>query len=159
MKQRGPDGIILISNIVNSVVSEPSEAGVIVNSIIDAFRGDLEPLRANLKKYPNLALATDLTETKVSKEYALLHMAVDLADYDISKMLIESGANVNSKLTAATLLTPLSIAARNFDIKLIKLLLNNGASLNLANYMGQTVLNNMIYRVYPEFIEGPGTSV
>ena len=65
-----------------------------------------------------------------------LHAAVGSAFVNITKMLIEVGAEVNVFQSSRT--TPLHLASQNGDIELIILLLEHGAHVEAKNDMGKT---------------------
>lgn len=67
-----------------------------------------------------------------------LHSACAISNYDIAKILIEKGANVNAKQIQGV--TPLHSAAHNGQAKLVKLLLKNGAEINSKMDDGKTPL-------------------
>lgn len=59
-----------------------------------------------------------------------IHSAVSARNYNITRMLIDAGANVNVVQQAG--FTPLHAAAQQGDIELIILLLENGAEVDIA---------------------------
>lgn len=63
--------------------------------------------------------------------YTPLLNATCIGNYEISKLLIEKGADVNHANKVGG--TPLSISADNGDHKIVKLLLENGASSTINN--------------------------
>jgi ankyrin repeat protein len=68
-----------------------------------------------------------------------LHSAVARNHYEISKLLISKGADVNGKQQGG--FTPLHEAAQNGNLRIATLLLNSGAKLNIKNEDGKTPLD------------------
>ena len=61
--------------------------------------------------------------------WTALHISVNESHFQFTTLLLEYGANVNSR-TESTGWTPLHAAAKNDDVKLVKLLLQHGANKN-----------------------------
>jgi hypothetical protein len=68
-----------------------------------------------------------------------LHQAAYYQRLHIAEFLIKNGADVNAK-GGRNNFTPLFISASNGDLKFVKLLLNNGASINITDDLKKTPL-------------------
>lgn len=73
-------------------------------------------------------------------ELTALHLAVELENEQIIKLLLEAGAKVN-KSTLDLKLTPLHIAVRNGSTPIADCLLANGADINCKNKIDHTPLH------------------
>lgn len=69
---------------------------------------------------------------------APLHSACAISNFEIVRLLIRAGANVNAKQVQDV--TPLHSAAHNGQTELAKLLIDNGADVNAKMESGQTPL-------------------
>lgn len=97
-----------------------------------------------LLAFTNVTVASEATVVSkfglVKKDYGNntpLAIAIMKGDTETVKKFIEYGANVNEKSND---MTPLMIAARYNRVDIIKLLLENGASLKTVNEKGLTAL-------------------
>ena len=79
-----------------------------------------------------------LHATNPSKVNAL-HSAVARSNYELSKLLVDAGVNVNATQTQNV--TPLHSAAHNGNLQLVKLLVENGAKINLKMDNGMTAID------------------
>lgn len=68
---------------------------------------------------------------------------IQMGNYNAVKALIETGEDVNKKSTG---LTPLMFAARHNKAKIVKLLLTNGAKLNIKSDKGNMTALDMAKR-------------
>lgn len=68
---------------------------------------------------------------------------IQMGNYNAVKALIETGEDVNKKSTG---LTPLMFAARHNKAKVVKLLLTNGAKLNIKSDKGNMTALDMAKR-------------
>ena len=96
-----------------------------------AEQGDLKTVRSLVQKSDvNLAQGDGMTA---------LHWAAYQGNLEMTRVLIQAGANLNAanRLKA---LTPLLIAAQAGDAAMLDLLLKSGADANLANALGTTPL-------------------
>lgn len=74
-----------------------------------------------------------------SENFAPIHAAIGQGDYEITKILVSAGANVNAK--SKQFGTPLMLAATLGYSKLVNLLLSSGADVNLTDRNGATALH------------------
>ena len=85
-------------------------------------------------------------ETVVNEDgWTALLLAVDRGDYNLTEQLLQAGAKVNVQLKNGN--TPLHLAAIHDNDKIIKLLLQHKAKINIfSNEKGATPLYNAAYR-------------
>lgn len=76
-------------------------------------------------------------ETEYSTNVNDFCKLIQVGDYESVKSMIEEGIDVNKKSTG---LTPLMFAARHNKVKIVKLLIENGAKLKLRSTKGYTAL-------------------
>ena len=74
-----------------------------------------------------------------SKEFTLLHFAANFGDTNVTKLLLEEGANIDIKDQNKN--TPLHLAASNGHTDIAKLLLEKGSDLSVVNKEGNTSLH------------------
>ncbi|WP_020531549.1 ankyrin repeat domain-containing protein [Flexithrix dorotheae] len=98
-----------------------------------AFFGFFDLVKLLLAKGADPNLASN-NQFKV----APIHSACAISSYEIAKLLIENGANVNARQMQGV--TPLHSAAHNGEAEIVKLLLENGAKVNAKLETGQTAL-------------------
>ncbi|HTE31364.1 MAG TPA: ankyrin repeat domain-containing protein [Chryseolinea sp.] len=139
--------------------------------------GDLQTLKKHLKKSPDLlnAFAPDgftclglsvyfgnanIVEYLISKgadvniasnnafKVAPIHSACAISDYNITELLLRSGANVNARQQQG--ITSLHSAAHNGQTKLAELLIDNGADINAKTDSGQTPLAMALEKNFAE---------
>ncbi|HBL98179.1 TPA: hypothetical protein DDZ86_00880 [Candidatus Dependentiae bacterium] len=71
--------------------------------------------------------------------YTLFHQACEMGDYNLVKLLIERGVNVNIKNFTGW--TPLHVAAKKGCFGIVKLLLERGANVNIESFTNWTPLH------------------
>lgn len=95
-----------------------------------------------LLTFTNVALASDAkaTSTTITSTYigTPLCMAISKGDVEIVKKFIEYGADVHQMSNG---MTPLMYAARYNNVEILKLLVANGAKLNVKDEKGNTALD------------------
>jgi len=107
-------------------------------------------VRKNIKLInQHLASGTDVNSTNIDKELlgpkkhlagaSPLILAINLGYYEIIKMLISEGADVNAKTNKK--LTALMISAGITDLQVVQLLIKNGANINAKGRGGITALH------------------
>ena len=79
---------------------------------------------------------------------APIHSACSISNYEIAELLINNGANVNSRQLQSY--TPLHSTAHNGKVELSKLLLKNGADVNAKADDGKTPLSMALERGFKE---------
>ena len=67
------------------------------------------------------------------EDQTALHLAVENGHYDVTRLLIDKGTNVNC--VKSNLITPLHLATRNGHIEIVKLLLNCNANIEAKTTM------------------------
>ena len=98
-----------------------------------SFFGHLSLVKLLLDKGANPNIASN-NQFKV----APIHSACAISNYEIAKLLIQHGADVDAKQMQGN--TPLHSAAHNGQTTLATLLLDNGADINARNDKGETPL-------------------
>lgn len=88
----------------------------------------------------NLLKKYSIVNTQNQKKETPLFHAVRNGKHKIIKLLLNKGADVNGKITAA-LLTPLMVAARSNDVEAIKILLEGGAKIDAVDKSGNTAFH------------------
>mmetsp|Transcript_8714 Transcript_8714/g.12386 ORF Transcript_8714/g.12386 Transcript_8714/m.12386 type:complete len:275 (+) Transcript_8714:30-854(+) len=122
-----PNGILSSNNVNNSEDTNDSDSKGALASFINACAGGkFNDVKNLLQKYPHLAKA----ETKDGE--TCLHLTAISKSLDISKLVIEYGADVNKRTThdKGQRMMPLSWHVWAGDIDIVKLLLDNGADIN-----------------------------
>jgi ankyrin repeat protein len=122
-------------------VSQYDQPGVIA-----VIRGDCEAVKEILhrepalieKRYPSLHIGATARRMLTLKDATLLHVAAEFGQGEVTKQLLEAGADVNARaLTGADGVggqTPIFHAATqngDFGLDVVKLLIARGADLNL----------------------------
>lgn len=137
-----------------------SEMYEIINSCIKIYYSvlgeiklsplEIEIIMNNKEKVINLIEKTDINK-KSDFGYTPLEVAISMRNYDISKLLIENGADVNlhSKYT------PLNLASKTRNYKIIELLLENGANVNYLDENGFNALHYLLSARYISYISYP----
>ncbi|UPA54646.1 ankyrin repeat domain-containing protein [Wolbachia pipientis] len=74
-----------------------------------------------------------------SKEFTLLHFAANFGDTNVTKLLLEEGANIDIKDQNKN--TPLHLAASNGHTDIVKLLMEKEPDLSVVNKEGNTSLH------------------
>ncbi|GFT78303.1 ANK_REP_REGION domain-containing protein [Nephila pilipes] len=74
-----------------------------------------------------------------SKEFTLLHFAANFGDTNVTKLLLEEGANIDIKDQNKN--TSLHLAASNGHTDIVKLLMEKGSDLSVVNKEGNTSLH------------------
>lgn len=100
---------------------------------LGSFFGHLSLVKQLLDKGANPNIASN-NQFKV----APIHSACAISHFDIAKLLIEHGADINTKQMHGV--TPLHSAAHNGQEKLAKFLIDNGADINAKMDNGNTPL-------------------
>ena len=97
---------------------------------------------SQLVKYKSILGFSDLISTKikeVDKQIALaLIQAVQKGNFEIVKILVDNGADVNSSASSNT--KALILAAEQGKLEIVKYLAENGADVNLRDYYNTTAL-------------------
>lgn len=100
----------------------------------------LRALKHGCKTIVELYIKINYLDIKDHNGYTPLLLACAEEKYNIAKWLVEE-ANVNiNETTTDEKLTPLMIAIYRYNKRLIKLLINNGANLDLQDDKGDTAL-------------------
>ena len=102
-----------------------------------AESGDIDSVKYTLFKYPQCVNKPDLIKQTP------LHWAARSGRYEMCKLLIEKGADVNAKSNDGS--TPLHWAAIKGQPRICKLLLDNGADVNATETDGETPLHFAAY--------------
>lgn len=76
-----------------------------------------------------------------SDDITALYRAVIVENFELVKILVEAGADVNKKMAKESQGTPLMEAAYRGNLELVKYLVSKGADVNAKNYQGYTVLD------------------
>jgi len=77
-----------------------------------------------------------------SDKYTPLYLAARWGKLDAVKLLVERGANIDSRSTELSS-TPLQIAARHGEAEIVRYLLEKGADVNARNRLGDTALSKL----------------
>jgi ankyrin repeat protein len=102
--------------------------------IFDAVRkGDLAKVKELVKK------DSQLVNARNAREYTPLHAAAEIDDEEITRYLIERGADINA-VNPSTFFTPLMFAG----IKTTKILVENGVDLNFEALNGRSAISYAI---------------
>ncbi len=99
-----------------------------------AAKGDVECVRELLKRGMN-------PNIKDRRGWTPLHYAVKAGHYDIVWLLLDYGANPNTRVGDGTGVTPLHLAVRNQNYDIAKLLLNAGAKPDARDELGKSPLH------------------
>src|SRR3990167_747794 len=99
------------------------------------YNEDLENLKLLFAKITNIDV------NYIDKTgYSLLCFAIHYGKLKSVQFLLEKGADVHQKNTNVHDETPLHLAAQDYNLYIIKLLLQYGADINVVNGKGQTPL-------------------
>jgi len=81
-----------------------------------------------------------------------LHLTAQLNNYEIAKILVDSGADINPKVYNQ--FTPLQYAITGRgDLAMVKLLIDHGAEVNVTDSEGSTPLHDAVIKNDPDIIE------
>lgn len=115
-----------------SELSDPFQAALVAALHRFADEGELDHLKAILKKYPNLINAKQTFRQPrkpcISDSFTLLHRAAGNGHEQIAKYLLVRGADVNQDDGSGW--SPLHSAAENGNLAIVKLLVKHGANPN-----------------------------
>jgi ankyrin repeat protein len=120
------------NDIVEMLIAKGAEKTIYVA----AAQGDVEAVKALLKKDPNLVNAPASNDGM-----SALHWAAFMDRLDVVKALIENGANVNICSTPYDV-TPLFWAVRKDHLDAAKLLIEKGADVKIKMKNGGTILHS-----------------
>lgn len=134
-------GAILVSSACHSQREKPhndknhpaQEDHVQMNAIFDIIQAnDAALLTAHLKRFPTAL------ESRNSRQETPLMQALYLDRFDLAKLLIQAGADVNAQDLLQN--TPFLYAGAEGDTEIVKLALQHGAKFDLYNRYGGTAL-------------------
>ncbi len=111
--------------------------GVEKTIYVAAAQGDVEGVKALLKKDPNLINAVASNDG-----WSAMHWAAYMNHPDVIKVLIENGTNVNIREQKLNEATPLFWAVYRGNINAAKLLIENGADVKFKMKNGGSLLHN-----------------
>jgi len=137
-----------VKNLVNKnakLLNSFSEDGFTVLGLASFF-GHLSIVKLLLDKGANPNIAAN-NQFKV----APIHSACAISNFEIAKLLIKSGADVNAKQMQD--FTPLHSAAHNGQTELAQLLIDNGVDINARTANGETPLFIAQEKKFQETIE------
>lgn len=167
--ENGSSGLFLIAYsgmaAAFAKAKELKESFTFHEAIVCGQKDDVNDSLARDKKYANkysndgftpLSLAAFFDQTAIAKlliengadpnlcatnptKVNALHSAVAKENYELCKLLIDNGANINS--TQMQNVTALHSAAHRGNLKLVKLLVENGAEINLKMDNGDTAIS------------------
>ena len=127
MKTISKIGLILIISLAFAFTLAAQE-------IFDAVRnGDLSKVKELIEKDPQLVNARN------ARQYTPLHVAVEIDSEEITRYLIERGADINA-VNPSTFFTPLMFAG----IKTTKILVENGVDVNFEALNGRSAISYAI---------------
>ncbi|MBM5782284.1 MAG: hypothetical protein FJ368_02555 [Pelagibacterales bacterium] len=113
-------------------LSSSDKFGGITSLMSATIDGDLEGVRFFARNNP-----TTVNQKNLGGATAL-NIAARVSDFEIAKVLVEKGANVNSSDNEGW--TPLMRASLSKNKDIVNLLLNNGASTSKINYFGESAI-------------------
>ena len=108
-------------------------------SIFILFYGKVDAMDRNVESSARTAMV-NWCEIKKEDFFQKLDHAIGNNDFDMAKSLLASGVNSNIS-DLKTGLTPLMIASKKGDERLVKLLINVGAEINLLSKLGCSALS------------------
>lgn len=94
-------------------------------------------LAINANPLNTSSTSKNLTTTKSVTELDAFCKLIQQGNFEAVKSMIEAGVNINKKSIG---MTPLMFAARQNRVKIVKLLLANGADINAKSDKGYTAL-------------------
>ncbi|AUD40138.1 ankyrin repeat family protein [Flamingopox virus FGPVKD09] len=141
------------SNKYHKVMSVILDKGVDVN-IINHVKAPIHIAVEHNNIYGSVLLINRNADVNIKELYGgrtSLHLAVKESNYEAAFVLINNRANVNSLDNVGN--TPIFNAASLQDIRFMKLLLDNGADINIRNVFGETPVNIVIASGSKEVIQ------
>jgi outer membrane protein TolC len=121
------------SPVSRSIDSSTTEIFQIIQSIDQ--KSGAERFRPLLEKNPDIVKLRDISD------WTPLHAATYRGNYEIVRMLLEKGADINAATSSG--MSPLYIAANEGSLEIVKLLVEKGADVNLC---GGTVMRSPLQR-------------
>jgi ankyrin repeat protein len=104
----------------------------------------------------NLLLNTENQKIDINSQNNMgdtaLHHSTNFKFYDISKLLIENGADININ-NFDEQITPIFHTVKNNDVKIFELLLENKVDANYQDYLGNTIVHHIILYNYPHLFD------
>ena len=123
-----------------------SNQGILLENYVNS--GDIETIRLLLKHYPD---CVDTYNTNYFGETPLFN-ATESKNYEISKLLLENGANVDAANFEDNT-TSLMNSCYNNDTRITKLLLEYNANPDLGNKYGDTALHMACRQGYEDIVK------
>lgn len=113
-----------------------------MNISVEAF---LDAAYTNDDITVKLAIAQGIDIESVDEElWTALSWAVNQGHFNVSKILIEAGANVNHKDAEEETVLMVAIQSEETNLELLDLLLENGADIEAQDNIGWTVLSHAV---------------
>ena len=123
-----------------------SNQGILLENYVNY--GDIETIRLLLKQYPD---CVDTYNTNYFGETPLFN-ATESKNFEISKLLLENGANVDAANFEDNT-TSLMNSCYNNDTRITKLLLEYNANPDLGNKYGDTALHMACRQGYEDIVK------
>ena len=123
-----------------------SNQGILLENYVNS--GDIETIRLLLKHYPD---CVDTYNTNYFGETPLFN-ATESKNFEISKLLLENGANVDAANFEDNT-TSLMNSCYNNDTRITKLLLEYNANPDLGNKYGDTALHMACRQGYEDIVK------
>lgn len=119
--------------------------------IIDAYRGDLLSVKNDVEQGASFDAEVYITDDFRQYNgiwFSALHAAASSGDEDIILFLLQEGFDINAR-TSDMGWTPLMVAARDGNTQAAKLLVYQGANVNLQSDLGATALTFAVTQPFP----------
>lgn len=140
-EKNGPSGLMLIAyHRLAGVMPSAQQLAPSMDLYESIAYGQLQGVKEAITKQ------ADLLNQAAPDGFSPLCLAAYFAQFEVAKWLIEQGADLNQAAANPSKVAPIHAAVAANHLELVKLLLDEGAAVNLAQTQGVTPLHSAAHR-------------